>query len=308
MAPHLDPRRVLIFRTVVRNGTIGGGARELGWTQPAVSQHLAALEKEVGTQLLLRSSSGITPTEAGNRLFAHAETVAASLHAAEEELAQIADLRRGRVRFATFPSAAAVLLPPALAQMQEATAGVEVSFDELEPPDAITRLLGGDVDLALVFRYSGTDVDAEGALEWTPVLEDRVMAVLPKDHPRADDPDLTFADLADEQWIAGCERCRANLLANAQRVGFEPKVRHSTDDATVVQRLIQHGGGIALLPEIALEAAPSADVVTRSLPDLDDRTIGLLNRPGATAIPAVGALRSALIAEAADRSPCAALI
>ena len=61
----MDPRRLLIFRTVVRNGSIGAGARELGWTQPAVSQHLAALEKEVGTQLLLRSSSGVTPTEAG---------------------------------------------------------------------------------------------------------------------------------------------------------------------------------------------------------------------------------------------------
>src|SRR5690625_1512382 len=89
----MDPRRLLIFRTVVRNGSIGAGARELGWTQPAVSQHLAALEKEVGTQLLLRSSSGVTPTEAGRRLAAHAEAIAAQLHAAEEELADITALR-----------------------------------------------------------------------------------------------------------------------------------------------------------------------------------------------------------------------
>ena len=77
----MDPRRLLIFRTVVRNGSIGAGARELGWTQPAVSQHLAALEKEVGTQLLLRSSAGITPTEAGARLALHAEAIAAQLDA-----------------------------------------------------------------------------------------------------------------------------------------------------------------------------------------------------------------------------------
>jgi DNA-binding transcriptional LysR family regulator len=304
----LDPRRVLIFRTVVRNGTIGGGARELGWTQPAVSQHLAALEKEVGTQLLLRSSSGVTPTEAGQRLFTHAESIAASLHAAEEELVEITSLRRGRVRFATFPSAAAVLLPPALERMSLDAAKVDVSFAELEPPDAIDRLVANDLDLALVFRYAGTDVEAEGTLEWTPVMEDRVLAVLPQDHPRAQDPDLTFADLRKEEWIAGCERCRANLLDNARTAGFRPRIRHSTDDATVVQRLVQHGGGIALLPEIAIEAAPCTDVVVRSLPDLQERTIGLVHRPGAAAIPAVAALRDALVSEASERSTTAALI
>src|SRR5690625_5378061 len=112
----MDPRRPLIFRTGVRNGSIGAGARELGWTQRAVSQHLAALEEEVGSQLLLRSSSGVTPTEAGRRLAAHAEAIAAQLHAAEEELADITALRRGTVRFGTFPSAAAVMLPPVLAR------------------------------------------------------------------------------------------------------------------------------------------------------------------------------------------------
>jgi DNA-binding transcriptional LysR family regulator len=304
----MDPRRVLIFRTVVRNGTIGGGARELGWTQPAVSQHLAALEKEVGTQLLLRSSSGVTPTEAGTRLFNHSERIASSLHAAEEELAEITALRRGRVRFATFPSAAALLLPPALARMSEQATGVDVTFDELEPPDAIQRLLSNDLDLALVFRYEGTAVDAEGALEWTPVLEDRVLAVMPEDHPRAEDPELTMADLAEEEWIAGCERCRANLLVNAQRNGFAPTIRHTTDDAIVVQRLIQHGGGIALLPESAIEAAPCADVVVRPLNGLNERTIGLINRPGAATIPAVGALRDALVEEAAERSSTAVMI
>ncbi|MCS6711975.1 LysR family transcriptional regulator [Brachybacterium sp. EF45031] len=304
----MDPRRLLIFRTVVRNGSIGAGARELGWTQPAVSQHLSALEKEVGTSLLLRSSSGVTPTEAGARLFQHAEAIAAQLAAAEEELADITALRRGRVRFATFPSAAAVLLPPALARMARTAPQVEVTFDELEPPDVIPALLDNELDLALVFRYAGTDVDAEGALEWTPLTEDRVLAVLPLDHPRAEDPDLTLADLADESWVAGCERCRANLLSSAQAAGFTPRIKHSTDDATVVQRLVEHGSGAALLPEIALEASPSENVTVRALPGLHDRTIGLVNRRGALSIPAVAALRDALAAEADQRSVTAALI
>ncbi|MGP9695405.1 LysR family transcriptional regulator [Brachybacterium sp. AOP25-B2-12] len=304
----MDPRRLLIFRTVVRNGSIGAGARELGWTQPAVSQHLAALEKEVGTQLLLRSSSGVTPTEAGHRLSIHAESIAAQLHAAEEELADITALRRGRVRFATFPSAAAVFLPPALARMSEVAPKVEVSFAELEPPDAIPALLDNELDLAMVFRYGCTDIDAEGTLEWTPLLEDRVLAILPREHPRAEDPELTLADLAKENWIAGCERCRANLVARAREAGFTPRIRHSTDDATVVQRLITHGAGVALLPDITLEASPSDQVVVRALPELVPRTIGLINRRGALSIPAVAALRDALVAETSERAVEAALI
>ncbi|MGY5766513.1 LysR family transcriptional regulator [Brachybacterium sp. DNPG3] len=304
----LDPRRLLIFRTVVRNGSIGAGARELGWTQPAVSQHLAALEKEVGTQLLLRSSSGVTPTEAGRRLAAHAEAIAAQMEAAEQELADITALRRGTVRFGTFPSAAAVLLPPVLQSLRETAPDLDVTFSELEPPDAVAALREGDLDLALVFRYPGSDIDAEGTLEWSPLMEDRVLAVLPTDHPKAADPDLTLSDLRTDLWIAGCERCRANLMSNARAAGFVPTVRHSTDDSIVVQRLIEHGGGIALLPEIALEATPSDAVVVRALPDLDNRMIGLVNRRGALSIPAVGALRDALVAEANDRSTTASLI
>src|SRR5690625_2998124 len=304
----MDPRRLLIFRTVVRNGSIGAGARELGWTQPAGSQHLAALEKEVGTQLLLRSSSGVTPTEAGRRLAAHAEAIAAQLHAAEEELADITALRRGTVRFGTFPSAAAVMLPPVLARLSETAPDLDVTFDELEPPDAVLALREGELDLALVFRYPCSDIDAEGTLEWSPLVEDRVLAVLPPDHPRAHDPELRLADLSEDRWIAGCERCRANPMNSSRRAGFQPRVRHSTDDANVVQRLILHGGGVALLPETALEAAPSPDVVVRDLPDLETRMIGVINRRGALSIPAVSAVRDALVAEANERSSTAALI
>lgn len=306
--PGMDPRRLLIFRTVVRNGSIGAGARELGWTQPAVSQHLAALEKEVGTTLLLRSSAGVTPTEAGARLAQHAEAIAAQLEAATEELADLTALRRGTVRFGTFPSAAAVLLPPVLSRLRETAPDLDVTFEEIEPPDAIAKLREGELDLALVFRYPCSDVDAEGTLEWSPLLEDRVMAVLPQDHPRAEDPDLTLADLAEETWVAGCERCRANLISSARTAGFTPTVRHSTDDGVVAQRLVQHGGGVALLPETVLEATPVEEVVVRSLPGLDSRMIGLLNRRGAQAIPAVAAVRDALVAEAAPRTSSAVMI
>ncbi|MBV7411294.1 LysR family transcriptional regulator [Dermabacteraceae bacterium TAE3-ERU27] len=297
----MDPRRLLIFRTVVRQGSIGAGARELGLTQPAVSQHLAALEKEVDTQLLLRSSSGITPTEAGQCLFHHAETIAATLRAAQDELADITALCRGTVRFATFPSAAAVLLPPAIQHIAKTAPGVEVSFDELEPAEAISALLAGDIDVAMIFRYTDTDISTEGTLEWIPLFEDEVMLVLPADDPRAASCNLELSAFANDPWIAGCARCRSHLLKSAVKAGFEPNIRHSTDDYHVIQRLISHGAGVALLPGIAREAYCCTSVAFRSVPELEKRTIGLLARPGALRIPAVAALVSALTEEAKVR-------
>src|SRR5215212_637093 len=93
----MDPRRLLIFRAVARAGSISAAARELGWTQPAVSQHVRALERAAGCALLLRGAGGVELTEPGRVLLARADAVAGQLHMAEEELADLTELRRGRV-------------------------------------------------------------------------------------------------------------------------------------------------------------------------------------------------------------------
>ena len=87
---HLDPKRLLIFRTVAREGSVSAAARALGWTQPAVSQHLRALENEIGLPVMLRGASGITLNEAGERLLRYADTVAGALQAAETDLEELA--------------------------------------------------------------------------------------------------------------------------------------------------------------------------------------------------------------------------
>ncbi len=295
----MDPRRLLIFHAVVRNGSIGAAARELGWSQPAVSQHLSALEKDTGLRLLLRSSGGVTPTEAGQRLFTHASAIARTMKAATTEMDDLAGLKKGRVRFATFPSAAAILLPPTIAEVNQQHPGIQLTFTETEPPEAIAGVLANEIDVALIFRYACTPLDDEGTLEWTPILDDPVHVVLPIGHPLAEKPDLSIEDLKDEEWIAGCARCRANLIESAEAAGFTPFVRYSTDDSTVVQRLISHGTGIALMSRIALESAPSDDVVVRTVPGVGDRRIGIINRPGALEIPAIDEFVRLLRANAA---------
>lgn len=288
----LDARRVLLFRDVVRAGSLTAAARELGWTQPAVSQHLRRLERETGCPLLVRGPRGVVPTEAGRALLARADAVAGELRLAGEEVAAIAGLRAGRVRLAAFPSAAAVLAPAAIARLTARFPGLEVSMTEAEPPEAMAAVRADEADLALVFGHDGPPDDRR-ELAWTPVLQEPVHLVLARDHREA-----RLADLADEPWIAGCPRCRSHLVARCAAAGFEPRVRYESDDYVMVQALVAQGLGVTSLPASALAAYRHPDVVVRDDAALGTRHVGLVHRVGAEQVPAIGALREVLVRSA----------
>jgi DNA-binding transcriptional LysR family regulator len=291
----------MIFRTVVRAGALGAAARELGWTQPAVSQHLRQLEREAGCTLLLRGPRGVTPTEAGALLVARADAIAAQLAMAEEELAGVAALRRGRVRLAAFPSASATLVPRALARLGRHSPGIDIALTEAEPPEALALLADGQVDLALVFGYREAPVPAAAELCWVPLGREPVRLVLPAG--RADGGTrVTLGELAEEPWIAGCERCRAHLVHLCAQAGFVPNIRHVTDDYVVVQNLVAAGLGIALLPRSALDAYRHPDLDVRPLRPASYRHLGVIHRAGAETVPAVRALLEALLAERTGRN------
>ncbi|HCB07775.1 MAG TPA: LysR family transcriptional regulator [Nocardioides bacterium] len=286
----MDPRRLLIFRAVARAGSISAAARDLGWTQPAVSQHLRALERSAGCALLIRGAGGVELTEPGRMLLARADALAVQLHMAEEELAELTALRRGRVRLAAYPSAAATLVPRAIAGLRARHPDVDVELTEAEPPEALALLGTGDADLALVFAYDD-DAPAEGpGLTWRPLGDEPVALVVAPEHPVARRRRLTLADLADEPWIVGCERCRAHAVRVCAEAGFEPTVRHVSDDYVVVQNLVAVGLGVTLLPRSALEAHPHPGVRVREHPSFGTRTFGIVHREGADQVPATAAL------------------
>ena len=285
----VDPKRVLIFRAVARAGSISGAARELGWTQPAVSQHLRALERSAGCTLLLRGAGGIELTEPGRMLLARADALAVQLHMAEEELADLTALRRGRVRLAAYPSAAATLVPRAMAGLRARHPDIDVDLTEAEPPEALGLLLAGDVDLALVFSYGVDPVEVPG-MHWTPLAEEPVALVVATDHPAVGRKRLTLSHLAGEPWIVGCARCRAHTLLLCAQAGFEPRLRHVSDDYVVVQNLVAVGLGVTLLPQSALEAYRHPAVTIREHASFGTRTYGIVHREGAEQVPATAAL------------------
>ncbi|NEE60893.1 LysR family transcriptional regulator, partial [Streptomyces sp. SID8455] len=166
-------------------------------------------------------------TQAGEALVRHASGILAGLTAAEEEVAAIAGLRAGRVRLVSFPSGSSTLVPGALAALRAEHPGTRVSLVEAEPPRSVDLLRDGDCDIALAFRY-GTSGGEWDDLVVRPLLTDRLIGLVPEGHRLADASSVGIDELADEPWIAGCPRCRRQLVEVCEEAGFTPRIDFAT--------------------------------------------------------------------------------
>ncbi|MFE1992255.1 LysR family transcriptional regulator [Streptomyces parvulus] len=289
----IEARHLRVLRAVASTGSFSAAGRELGCTQPAVSQQMKALESSVGTPLLVRTGREMRLTQAGEALVRHAAGIIAGLTAAEEEVAAIAGLRAGRVRLVSFPSGSSTLVPTALAALRAAHPGTRVSLEEAEPPNSVELLREGDCDVALAFRYEG----AAGAEEWDdlvvrPLLTDRLVALVPEGHrlARAESAGpVAIGELARESWIAGCPRCRGQLVEVCQGAGFSPRIDFATDDYPAVVGLVGAGLGVAVLPQLAVESVRPRGVRTVALEPAVRREIVALSLPDLAQVPAVAA-------------------
>jgi DNA-binding transcriptional LysR family regulator len=245
--------------------------------------------------VLTRLGRGVRLTDAGRALVEHADFVLARLAAAEEDVAEIAGVRAGRVRLAAFPSASATLMASALGGLRAQHPGVEVVFTEAEPEDALPRLRGGEVDLVVGFSYRAVGSGDGRDLEARPLLHDPSLAVLPPNHALATgDGPLDLEALDGETWIAGCERCRGHLLHVAREAGFEPPIAYATDDYVTVQALVAGGLGVTLLPSLALAAVRRDDVAVRAVAGGPGRVVEVVLPIAERRPPAVEAMLHAL--------------
>ncbi|MDX3852195.1 LysR family transcriptional regulator [Streptomyces sp. AK02-01A] len=294
----IEARHLRVLRAVAATGSFSAAARELGCTQPAVSQQMKALESSAGTPLIVRTGREMRLTQAGEVLVRHATGILAGLVAAEEEIAAIAGLRAGRVRLVSFPSGSSTLVPTALAALRAAHPGTRVSLVEAEPPASAELLRGGDCDVALAFRYGGS------AAEWDdlvvrPLLVDRLVGLVPEGHRLADAEQAAMGELAEEPWIAGCPRCRTQLVDACEKSGFTPRIDFATDDYPAVIGLVAAGLGVAMLPELALESVRPKGVRTLRVEPPVHREIVALTLPDLARVPAVAATLDHLVLAAA---------
>ena len=254
----LDVTRLRVLEAVARHGSVTAAAKELHYSQPSVSHHLARLETETGAQLLQRVGRGIRLTQAGHLLADRAAEIIGRIDAADAELSAHVGLAAGRVRLAGFSSAIGSLVPRALAALVSRHPGVEVTLIDTHPPEALELLRAGRIDVAVIFRYDETEPEPDG-VRLHHLLDDPVY-LLSTRRVRS------LAALRDATWIAGCERCRSHLLSLCADEGFLPRIVYSSDDMVVMQALVVAGLGVTTIPGLALRAHREDGIVAKKLP------------------------------------------
>jgi len=245
-----DVHRLRAFTLVLDLGSISAAASVLGYTQSAVSQQLAALERAVGTPLVDRSQRPLRSTRAGALLRPHVERVLAALGGAE---AAVEDLRgdTARLRLAAFPSALSSFVPAAVRDLRRARSQPVVQVLQVETHEAIERLRGGDADLAVVHHMPGLAVPETAGLQRRRLLVDHLYVVLPEGHPLARRDAVSLTDLEPEPMIlprrdTPAGRFRSVLEHLCAQAGFSPRVAYELDDLPAAQAFV--AAGIAVVP------------------------------------------------------------
>jgi DNA-binding transcriptional LysR family regulator len=248
----LDLKRLQVLLSVVELGSVTAAADALVYTPSAVSQQLRRLEREVGQPLLRRHARGMSPTDAGAVLAAHARKVIRQLSAAEADLAEIAGLRRGRLALGTFPTAASSFLPLAVLRFRELHPAIRLDIRSERRPQLIEWLENGTVDLSLLWDYEWQRLDS-AQLDLTELFSDPTVLMVSTEHRLARRRRVAMADLADENWIVRVNHPVVEVLQRgAVAAGFEPKVSFQANDYQEAQAMVGIGFGIALAPRTAV--------------------------------------------------------
>jgi DNA-binding transcriptional LysR family regulator len=294
----LDLRRLRLLRELEQRGTIAAVADALQFTPSAVSQQLAMLERETGVKLLERAGRGVRLTDPALVLVEHADALLARAALAEADLAAAAGSVTGRARVASFQSAALRVVLPAFAALARDAPGLRCEFVEAEPEEALPELALGDVDVVLGDEWQHNPWRLPPGLERELLLRDPVKLVMPAGHRAAHEQGpVELADFAGEVWATGYERMgweEMTQRACRQHGGFEPDIRHRTNDAVVALALVAHGLAVTLLPDLVLSRG-GEDVVARPVAgDPVGRTIHAVTRAADAARPSTRAVMAAV--------------
>jgi DNA-binding transcriptional LysR family regulator len=299
----LDVRRMRVLREVANRGSIVAAAQALSFTPSAVSQQIATLEREAGVALLERGPRSVRLTEAGRTLVAHADAVLARLQSAEADIQAIAGLRRGTLRVASFPTAYATILPPAIVEFRKRHPAIDLTLTEADPLAAFARLRAGDLDVALVYEYDFVPLPGDEAIELVHLFDDPINAVLPRSHPSARRPAVHLGDLAGESWITSTTRssCHAFVSRACTAAGFKPRITMESDDHGVWQGLVAAGVAVALASDLSLTPLHPGVVVRPIAPKALGRKIFAAHRVGAARSPGIAEMLAVVTEAVAAR-------
>ncbi|MGP4104807.1 LysR family transcriptional regulator [Nonomuraea sp. KM90] len=255
----MDPHLLTTFVTVARHGSFSAAASELGYTQSAISQQIAALEADLGLPLLRRRP--VEPTPAGRRLLEHAGPLLLRLRAARADVLRAAAGPRHRLRLAATPLALNPVLAARLARARARQPRLEVRLHTCGREQVTAMVADGRADLGLadgvVAPSDPLRLPDAGPMTATGVTEEELVVVLPGDHPLAGRAALRLADLVDARWLQ-TPLCPLARLRDLVGEGFPVGMEYAGDDVHTVVNLAAAGHGLILLPASAVPASASA--------------------------------------------------
>lgn len=281
----LDVRRLRLLRDLAHLGTIAAVAQAHTYTPSAVSQQLAALEREAGVPLLTRSGRRVALTPAATVLVQHAEDVLAALERATAALTAAHAGPSGSLRIGAFPTAARTLLPAALVTLGRDHPQLDLMVTELDPVAVPNALRERRLDVALMHDYDVVPVEPDPAVDAEPLLDETVYLAVPAtgEEPVVRDP---VGESRHAAWIVGSPGtlCHTVALQACRAAGFTPRIRHHADDFVTILALVAAGQGVALVPQLAAAQTPSGvDLIPLSI----RRRTSIAYRKGGAAHPAV---------------------
>jgi DNA-binding transcriptional LysR family regulator len=299
----LDLRRLRLLCEFARRGSIAATAAALGYTPSAVSQQLAALEREAGMPLLDRTARSAELTDTGRRLAARAEEILTMVEAAEAELSAQSDVPSGRVVVTSFPTAA-VAFAPALARSLRDHPDLSFVLRQTRPGDGMRQVRAGEVDIALVDDWTGRLADhAPATLQFFHVRRDPLVLAVPPGHPMADPAEpVDLRKLRTEAWMAAPpgEPSRDAVDRLLAIVGGALPVPWEFEGLHTILSLVARGIGIAAIPALALEAGDQG-VVVRQIPGCDlARDVYAVTRAASVRRPSVAVTLKAIHAAARE--------
>jgi DNA-binding transcriptional LysR family regulator len=295
----LDLRRLRLLRELNERGTIAAVADALSFTPSAVSQQLAMLERETGVRLLERAGRGVRLTDPALVLVEHADALLERAALAEADLAAAAGTVTGRGRIAGFRSVALRLALPAMETLRRDAPRLRCELIEAEPEQALPALALGDVDLVLGDEWRHQPWRLPAGLQRHALLRDPVHLVLPAGHAaaRRHRDSVPLAELAGEAWTTGHAGMAWEEMTQRtcrEHGGFDPDIRHRTNDATVSLALVARGLAVALLPELVLQDRHPGIALRRIAGDPVARAIFAVTRAADAARPSTQALLGAV--------------
>jgi DNA-binding transcriptional LysR family regulator len=250
----LDPRRLLTFREVAERRSFSRAAEALALTQPAVSQQVGALERQLGAELLERGPGGLVLTEAGELLLQHANALSDRLRLADTQLGELVASAGARLQVGAFPSALASVVPDAIGALRATDPDVLVEAQEAFLEDLAAGVLAGDLHVAICFEDARAEPRAHPGLQRHELGREPMDAAVGPDHQLARRRSIRLNALAKDTWTAPSPD---HLVYRAcVAAGFEPRIAYITRDPLAIRGLVAAGLAVTLVPRLLAGQLP----------------------------------------------------